>query len=142
YWPPARAWAALLFYWRLARIPGRGGGIAHDVGQRDGEGGARAWLTDGADCAVHGLGEVFDDTEAQPGAAHLARARPVHAVEAFENPWQVAGGDADAVVAHLDKGMPALRPDAHAHLAALGRVLDGVVEQVVEDVVDRILVGP
>ena len=44
------------------------------------------------------MGEVSRDGQAQAGAAQLAAPRLVDPIEALEDPWQVLGGDAGAVV--------------------------------------------
>ena len=49
--------------------------------------------------ASHRLDEVLHDRETEPGAAHLARAPRVHAVEPLEHTQALVRGDARAVVA-------------------------------------------
>jgi hypothetical protein len=46
------------------------------------------------------LGDVLDDREPQPRTASITRARPIDAIEAFENACLSLKRDADAVVAH------------------------------------------
>jgi hypothetical protein len=46
--------------------------------------------------------EVLDDSEAQPGAAHLTRTRPIDTIETFEQTFQVLRRNAVAVVCHQD----------------------------------------
>ena len=60
-------------------------------------------------------GDVADDGQAEAGAAGVPAAGPVDPVEALEDPLEVAGGDADAVVA---------RPPSSAHAVAVGRDAD------------------
>src|SRR6476620_7147343 len=48
--------------------------------------------------------DVLDDREAEPGAAHLARARRVDPVEPFGQPGQLLPLDALAVVAYRNGG--------------------------------------
>ena len=50
------------------------------------------------DVAVVGLDDVLDDGQAQAGAAQLAAAGPVDAVESLEDPRQVLAGDAAAAI--------------------------------------------
>jgi hypothetical protein len=52
------------------------------------------------------LHHVLDDGQAQPGAARVARAAAVHAVEALGQPGQVLAGDADAGVGDLISAPP------------------------------------
>src|SRR6201992_1406308 len=84
--------------------------------QRDGEGGPRAFD------APYGHGptvrrrHVFHDREAQAGTAGGPRTGRIDPVEAFEDPLQVALGDADALVfdADLHPVPVAARGDHHA----------------------------
>ena len=55
------------------------------------------------DLAAVGLRDVADDREPESGAAGLAAARPIDAVEALEDPFEIARRDPDAVVAHDDR---------------------------------------
>ena len=66
----------------------------------------------------------------EPGAAGLATPRAVHAVEALEDAFEIAGRDTDAVIAHDERD--AVTDDLGADLDRLPRpgVLDRVVEQV------------
>ena len=85
--------------------------------------------------------EVLDDREPEARAAELARSRLVDAVEPLGDPRQVGRRDPDAGVDHVDLD-PAVRRllDPHRHAAAFGRVLDGVVDQVDEDLHEPIAV--
>ena len=65
----------------------------------DAEGAAPAEAAVDGDAAAVGLGDVLDDGEAEAGAAELAAARLVDAVEALEEPRQVLARDAAALVA-------------------------------------------
>ena len=58
------------------------------------------------------LRDVAHDREPEPGPAGLAASGAVDAVEALEDPLEIARRDPDAVVAHRDRG---------AVVAALGR---------------------
>src|SRR3954464_10297812 len=82
------------------------------------------------DLAAVDLGDVFDDREAEAGAAHFAAAAAVDAVEAFEDAGEVVLGDADAVVGDLDGDRLAVGTGADVDAAAVGGVLAGVVDQV------------
>src|SRR5205085_9497304 len=75
-------------------------------------------------------GNVTDDRQAQPGAAGLPAAGPVDAVEALEDPFEVTGGDADALVGHAHHDPLALDGGLQFDHRSRLRVLDGVVEQV------------
>src|SRR5690242_19665843 len=68
------------------------------------------------------IDDVLDDGEAEPGAAHRARASRVDAVEALGEARNVLPRDALATVAHGDSDM---RAAAGPALGELGRDLDG-----------------
>ena len=55
-----------------------------------------------ADTPVMHLDEVLDDGEAESSAAERTAARFVHAIEAFEEMWQMFSGNADTEVCHSD----------------------------------------
>src|SRR5262249_14278372 len=64
----------------------------------------KAALTDRTldfDAAFQDLGEVFDDCQAQTGAAQLTGAGFVDAVKSLEYPRKVVSGNAGPVVRHL-----------------------------------------
>lgn len=99
----------------------------------DGEGGTLAGGAFGEDVGVERLDEVFDDGEAEAGAAEGAVASGVDAVETLEDAGEVFGGDADAGVAHDDDGGVAGAAEVEFDAAAGGGVGDGVVDEVVDD---------
>jgi hypothetical protein len=71
--------------------------------QHQAEAGALAGLRSRTiDLAAVALHHVLDDRQPQAGAAGLARAAAVHAVEALGQTRQVLAGDADAGVADLE----------------------------------------
>src|SRR5690349_23753149 len=78
------------------------------------------------------------DGETQPGPALLPRPSRVHAVETLEDAGQVIGGNTTACIGHADAGRipDALGDDANA--AAARRVPYRVVEQVGEDLSQRL----
>ena len=69
----------------------------------DAERGALVGLAFDADVAAEGLGEVLDDGEAEAGAAELAGAGFIDAVEPLEDAGEVLLGDADAGVGDLER---------------------------------------
>ena len=80
---------------------------------------------------------VFGDGKAKAGAAVVAGAAGIDAVEALGQARQVFGGDAGAGVAYAETDVFftfALQADAD--VAACGRVADGVEYQVAEGVVE------
>src|SRR5256885_5524538 len=57
-------------------------------------------------------------------------------MEPLEDLREVAGGDPDALVGHIDEGFTVPLGDVHADLAPIGAVLDGVLDQVLNDLTD------
>ena len=55
------------------------------------------------DAAVMGLHDVLDDGQPQAGAAQLAAASAIDAVEALEDARQVLGRDAAAAICDVDQ---------------------------------------
>src|SRR6185312_12950462 len=88
--------------------------------------------------------DVFDDRQAEAGAARFARAGAVHSIEALKKPSMMLGGDTGAVV-----------PDIEFHLTALilcfsytqcdlrvgGCVLACVFNQVCEHLLNCVRIG-
>src|SRR5882724_3339996 len=77
------------------------------------------------------------DGEAQTGAAGLARAGLIGAVEALENVRQVFFADADATIADFNSGASRPVSNGHGDPATGWSVLDCVVENDEEKAVDR-----
>ncbi len=86
-----------------------------------------------ADVAAHGAGEVFDDGQAKSGAAELAGASLVNAIEAFEEAGKVFGRDSDTGIGNGDLdgfvGLGDAGASTDGNGTAGGRVLEGVVDQ-------------
>src|SRR4029077_5318535 len=82
------------------------------------------------DAAVHLLHELSADVQPEPRPADAAREVRVDPVELLEDPLELAGRDAEALVLHLeaDPRPRALAPDLDP--AAVRRVLDGVLDEV------------
>ena len=53
--------------------------------------------------------------------------------EAHEEPTQVFGGDSDSLIADRHEGDVVFRRERHDDVAAPRRILDGIVDQVVDD---------
>ena len=76
------------------------------------------------------LHDGLDDSEAEAGSAGFAAARLVHPVEALENPLDMPGGNAAAVVDDRQHRFVALAEQLDADFALLAAVLDRVVDQI------------
>jgi hypothetical protein len=121
--------------------------LAGGVADRQGDGKQRA-LAERAldlDAAVHQADQVMDDGQAEAAAAKA----PAHAVigltERREDVAQCLVADTDAGVANVDVQMllaigPPGRAARDAH-AALGGELDGIVDQVGDDLAEPVLVA-
>ncbi len=80
-----------------------------------------------------GLDGVLDDREAEAGAALLARAGLVDAVETLEDPADRLGRNARAVIAHTHLDQAAFKPaGGHRQLSTGAPVLDAVVHEIRE----------
>ena len=85
-----------------------------------------------ADPAAMTVNDAFHETQAETSTLDGRRARGIATVEALEDVRDHIGGHADAGVGYLHHGLMTFAGDEHLHLAALGRVLERVVEQVEE----------
>src|SRR5690606_1568134 len=99
--------------------------------QHDGEGRALAGCAADVDAPAVALRHVLDDGQPEAGAAGLARAAAIDAVEALGQARQVLGRDARAAVGDVELG-PALLADAPARRdpAAAGRIAHRVAHEV------------
>src|SRR5579864_9956 len=76
------------------------------------------------------------DRQTKAGAAALARARLIDAIEAIEDVWQRHLGDADAGIAHFQNAVAFREQAVQAHDATGWREFDGVVEQIDDDLLE------
>jgi len=93
------------------------------------------------DLTAVGSCQALHDAEAQPAATFLASSGLLPAVEALEDMGEVRGGDARALIAHLDGGALAACAGA-PRLRRAGRVLAGIDEQIADDRCQRVAVDP
>ncbi len=106
---------------------------AVNLRQREREDTALAYPALHLNIAPQQMRQVARDRQAQPGAAVLAMGAAIGLAEGFEDELMLVGPDADAGIAHGEGDAAAgIRIDAQADLALLGE-LDGVGEQVLED---------
>src|SRR5579872_2206545 len=80
----------------------------------------------------NGVADVETKPQAGPGVRGAAR----RTIEALEEVGAILCGDAGPVIAHADDRLGGGAPKADGDLAALGTVLDGIAEQVFEDLFD------
>src|SRR5712691_1687414 len=115
----------------IVPLQGAAGGVEDGDGEME-LGAAADFAFDPDAAAVH-FDDVLGDGEAQAGAAELAGARSVDAIEALEDARLVGGGDADAGIGDGEDDFGAAGFGADRDLAARERVLRGVVEQILQD---------
>src|SRR5690606_27639115 len=89
-------------------------------------------LAMGLDAAAVRLDQRFHEREAEPEAAAVTLEGTVDLLEHLENALELLGRNPDPVVAHDDHDVPFAELHAEPHVAAGGRVLRGVAQQVRE----------
>src|SRR5687767_14930872 len=112
----------------------RSGGI--DISRRgngEKESAAVAEFALDPDFAAVGLDDVFDDGEAEAGAALVAGAGAIDTVEAFEDAALRFGRNAGAIVGDGDGGALTIGFGGDGDGAAGRAVFDAVVDEVVDD---------
>src|SRR5262245_44797051 len=94
------------------------------------------------DAPVEPVDELAADVEAEAGAADAARHVRIEAVELLEDAPALRRGNAEPAVADRPQHVVVLPPEADVDGPAVGRVLDGVLDEVDEDLAQLLLVGP
>ncbi len=84
------------------------------------------------DAAAMHFDDVLGDGEAQAGAAQLAGARGVDAIEALKDARLIGSGNADAGIGDGEDDFGVARFRADHDLTARERVLRGIVEQILQ----------
>ena len=82
------------------------------------------------------LHDALAEKEAKSHSREAAVVDIRGAMEPLEDLREVAGGDADALIGHIDEGFTVPLGDVHADLAPIGAVLDGVLDQVLDHLTD------
>ena len=76
---------------------------------------------------------MFDNGKAKTGAAQLATAGAIGAIKPLENSRQIFGRNANTLVRNRQHKLAIARDDADHDSAAFVGILDGVIEQIVDD---------
>src|SRR5215813_12511435 len=86
----------------------------------------------GANAKVSAIGfhGPFGDRQAEPRTARRRRPLRGRSIETIENSTLLMLGNARTAVAHFNDGGGGVVPELHAHLTALWRVLDRVVDAI------------
>ncbi len=119
--------------WPLIRRPPR-----HGYGQGEHEGRALPCEGLGPHPPAVGLGEAPRDRKAEPGTLDIAQRS---ALEGREDPLDLLGREAGAVIDDPHQGLSRRRADDDVR-GVVGRVLDGVLDQVGQHPLDLIRVDP
>src|SRR5215207_2924345 len=93
------------------------------------------------DPALHPPDELAADVQAQPGSADAPGLLGIDAVNLAEDPLLLAVRDPETLVPHCDPQAAVARLELDLHTPALGRVLDGVVDQVEQHLAEPLLVA-
>ena len=83
---------------------------------------------------LHG---VLDDRQSETRAAGRLGVALIHAVEALEHAALMLRRDADAGIGDGDAAAVGIGGDRHVHAPAVAVILDGVVAEVIDDLVDQ-----
>ena len=84
---------------------------------------------------------MLGDGQAESRTAGLARTGRVDPVESLENAVQRFGGDADALIDHANGDFAIALPHADRHSGVFGRVMDGVLYEVLDGGLHGLFVG-
>src|SRR5205823_14553497 len=106
------------------------------------ESGALAVVRLDPDAPVEPVDELAADVEPEPGAADASRHVRIEAIELLEDATALGRRDAEPVVAHAPDDVSLLALEPNGHRPTVGRVLDGVVDEVDEYLAELLLVGP
>jgi hypothetical protein len=75
---------------------------------------------------------MFCDGQSEPRASRFSRTGHVHSVKALKNPRLLRSGNADACVCHCEHNFITLGVRAQNNLSACQRVLNGVIQQILQ----------
>src|SRR4029077_17147084 len=115
----------------------------HDLGGRqlEDEHRALAPVRLGPDASAHAVDQLSTDVEAETGPAHPAGHLGVGAVELLEDLLLVLGRNPEPLVPDVEAEKAVALLDADLDAAAVGGVLDRVLDEVDEHLPDLVRVG-
>src|SRR5581483_10748494 len=113
----------------------------HAGRERDPERRAAAVAARDRDRAAVRVDDRARDEEAEPGAGHLLCNRARRAEEPLEHLLRLAGREPDSRVAHLEHRSVGIPANADIDAPALGRELDRVRDEIVEELEEASLVA-
>ena len=91
--------------------------------------------------SAQGLDSVFDDCQAQSGAAHVTRSRFVDPIKPFEHAALMFRGDSDSVIGDGNNCVRIYVGCGYSYPTAQSRVPDGIAHQIVQDGADGFAIG-
>jgi hypothetical protein len=86
---------------------------------------------DDGDVTTMQAGQLAREVEAESGAGHVGQL--AETAEANEQPAHVLGGDPNPIIGDRHRGEPAIRGKSRDHIAPPRRILDRIVDQIVDD---------
>ena len=85
------------------------------------------------DCSVKQLNEMLDDREAQAGSSVVPGTSLGNAIKSLEDMFHVFFGNADSGVFDFENDLSICGKPANKYLSARMIVVDGVIDQVLDD---------
>ena len=107
------------------------------IREYDADGRARAGRALELNAAVVILHGVLDDRQSEARAAGRLGVALIHAVEALEHAALMLRRDADAGIGNSDAAAAGIGGDRHVHAPTVAVILDGVVAEVIDDLVEQ-----
>src|ERR1051326_3885706 len=78
------------------------------------------------------LHNLFGEREPEAAALGIVHQAAAHAIELFKNTFVLGLRDADALILHGNLELIAVFRDAYAQFLPVGRILDGIVDQITQ----------
>src|SRR5262249_44399782 len=130
--------------WRRAtegEAVGSGAVVAAQGRQAEAERGAAPGRALPPDPAAGRVDQPLHDGQAEAHSRHALRCG-LRAPERLEDVALLVLGHADALIRHADHGVAAVAPHPHLDQPSVGRVLDGIADQVHEHLLDAEPIAP